>query len=416
MKIFNLRFTVLLTMLLICSTIYGQKNLQKAYIITLDGDTVHGFIQIKDWGMNPSRILFKISPTDEGTYYDPYDIKEFWLKNEKWQGGFVDVENSSRDDKYLSETPDLILETDLVFLQTVIDGKKPLYVYRKAVAEQYYIKTDTAFELLVYKKYKIVTKDETTPNRFQNLEEVYENLKYRGQLSDYFRDCPYIKTQISKTPYRLKSIEKLFYAYYDCIGAEYKSLKPVRNISLKFGVSAGLSLTSVHFDAYEYANVKTTNFVTFPFGISFEIGRPVSLPRWSLYNEYSYVSPYLLEDSERIENEAGYTNIFSSYKFHSGKLINTIRYNLKDDKIKLFGSLGLSTEIYRGDLKEINEGVILSTKIYKETSTFKKWRAMRMVAGVGLRYSKFTFEARFEPGNGLRYVGPATSFILNYTF
>lgn len=416
MKILYLRYSVLLSMLLIYGTIYGQRNLKNAYIITLDGDSVHGFIQIKDWGMNPSRILFKTSSTDEGTYYNPYDIKEFGMNNEKWQGGFVDVELSSRDEQFLSESPDLILEKDLVFLQTVIDGIKPLYVYRKAIFEQFYIKNDSAFELLIYKKYKVTTTDKTRNYQWHSITETFENIKYQEQLNDYFKDCPYLKSKTNKTPYRLKSFEKLFHDYYVCTGEDYKSLTPVKNISLKFGAVAGLSFTSVHFDVFEFENIKTTNFLTYPFGISFEIGRPVSLPRWTFYNEYTYVSPYLLENRERIEKETGYTDIHTSYRFHSGKLINIIRYNMIDDKIKLFGSIGLSTEIYKGNLTKIYDGVILSTKIHDEITVLRKWRAMRMVAGIGLRYSKFTFEARFEPGNPLRYIGPATSFMLNFTF
>ena len=153
MKLSSFRITFTCALLLIFTAAFAQENLKRGYIMHLDGEIVHGFIDAGNWGMNPSKVLFKTYPADTGTWYDPYDIKEFGMDQEVWQGGFVDVELSSRDDKNYSTTPQLIIEKDLVFLQMVIRSPKPLYVYRKSVNEQFYIMGDAGFELLVYKKY-----------------------------------------------------------------------------------------------------------------------------------------------------------------------------------------------------------------------------------------------------------------------
>lgn len=203
------------------------------------------------------------------------------MSREVWQGGFVEMELSSRDDKSYSTAPDLILEKDLVFLQMVICSPKPLYVYRKSVNEQFYIMGNNGFELLAYKKYlkKVPKADGSGMGTV-----LIENKRYQGQLIVYFDDCPEVRKKISKTEYTLNDFENLFYAYAKCRDAGFELLSPVKNITMKLGVVLGTAQSNIDFnfiDDYRIKEIDPVDNRVVHFGISFEIWRPVSHPNLS---------------------------------------------------------------------------------------------------------------------------------------
>lgn len=417
MNHYSFRFTLLTAIMLLCSTLHAQDNLKRGYIIRPAGEIVHGFIDVADWGMNPSRVLFKTYPADTGTYYDPYDIKEFGMNQEVWQGGFVDVELSSRDPRSLSTSPELYLEKDLVFLQMVIKGPKPLYVYSKAVNEQFYIKNGNDFELLIYKKY---LKDVAKPEGFGTNTAVIENKKYQGQLIVYFDDCPQIKNKISRTSYKQDELENLFYEYAKCTNTGFERLTPIKNISLKLGGVLGYSISALDFNFIEDYRIKEQEPVNCKpkiIGMTLEISRPVSKPRWSIYNEFALLTPYSHE-YRLYGNESETVSYVDTYlfDFRSLKMTNMLRYKYPVGKLSLFANAGITNEFYRGEwtrhYKFISPLVTNSSvKSYRD-----KFLATKIVTGVGVKYAMLSLEARYEPVSLNKYAGPTTSFVLNVTF
>jgi len=403
--------------MLFCSTLHAQDNLKRGYIIRPAGEIVHGFIDVADWGMNPSRVLFKTYPADTGTYYDPYDIKEFGMNQEVWQGGFVDVELSSRDPRSLSTSPELYLEKDLVFLQMVIKGPKPLYVYSKAVNEQFYIKNGNDFELLVYKKY---LKDVAKPEGFGTNTAVIENKKYQGQLIVYFDDCPQIKNKISRTSYKQDELENLFYEYAKCTNTGFERLSPIKNISLKLGGAIGFAFSSLDFNFIEDHRIKElepVNCKPMIVGMTLEISRPVSKPKWSVYNEFTLLTPYSHnytlkgKESETVSYVDSY-----GFKFYSWKMVNMLRYRYPVGKFSFFGNAGITNEFYRGTWTRNYEFISPMVTNNHRVSTHDKLFVTRVAAGAGVRYSILSVEVRYEPALISKFAGSTTSVVFNVRF
>lgn len=417
MKFHSFRFTFLVAMLLLCGSLYAQDNLKRGYIIRLDGEIVHGFIDVSDWGMNPAKVLFKTYPADSGIYYDPYDIREFGMNQEVWHGGFVDVELSSRDPRHYSTTPDLILEKDLVFLQMVIKGPKPLYVYSKAVNEQFYIRNGNEFELLVYKKY---LKDVEKPEGFGTQTVMIENKKYQGQLTVYFEDCLEMQNAISKSNYTQNDLENLFYQYSKCTNTGFERLTPVKNISLKLGGAIGFAFTSLDFNFIEDHRIKElepVNCKPMKVGMTLEISRPVSKPRWSIYNEFTLLTPYrhnyTLKGKE--SETVSYVDTYG-FKFYSWKMVNMLRYRYPVGKFSFFGNAGITNEFYRGTWTRNYEFISPMVTNNHWVSTHDKLFVTRVAAGAGVRYSILSLEVRYEPALITEFAGSTTSFVFNVRF
>lgn len=411
------KFLLSTVLLLFVSFTYAQE-LKKAYIITLKGDTVHGYMDMTNWGMNPSKIVFKTYPADVGTTYDPYDIKQFGFNGEIWEGGFVDVEFSSRENNNLSNTAELFLEKDLVFLQAIIKGEKSLYLYSKGVHELYYIKRDTLFDLLVYKKY---IKDESKPDDYITKNVIKENRRYQGQLIVYFEDCPEIKSKISKTKYEKEDLERLFYQYYDCVQSDFLSLKPVKNISMDLGLTIGYGFTTIDFkyirDLQTFRPLEPTNSQIISFGGSVELSRPVSAPKWSIYNDLTVVTGY--EYSMDTTGEAETYSFDESFDYHTyaWKLVNMIRYKHTTGDFTLFANAGLSSEFMLGKInwQLEKQSILINEQVFSATYK-KRLYVAGLSVGAGVVYRHFSLELRTEPVHSSEFMSPTVNILLNYRF
>lgn len=417
MKLFSFRIALTQLLIVLFSVVYAQDNLKRGYVMHLDGEIIHGYIDVSNWGMNPSKVLFKTYPTDTGMYYDPYDIKEFGIDQEVWQGGFVDVELSSRDSRNYSTTPDLILEKDLVFLQMVIKSPKPLYVYSKAVNEQFYIKNGDEFELLVYKKY---LKDVKKPEDFVTHTVLVENKKYQGQLTDYFEDCLEMQNAISKSKYTERDLEKLFAEYAKCTNTGFERLAPVKNIQFKLGGAIGLALSTLDFnfiDDLTIQELEPADCKPMLLGMTLEISRPVSKPRWSVYNEFALLTPYSHDYTGEVKESEiiNYTYTYE-FDFYSFKMVNMLRYKYPVGKFNFFANAGIGMELYKGTWTHtywFNTPLVSNSK---RLVTKDSYFTFRPAAGVGVNFKRLSLEGRYEPVSLGKYAGPSTSVVLNLKF
>ena len=133
---------IILTVLeiFIFQTCFCQKNYSPGYIIQLNGDTLNGFICNHEGWRNPDKIFFKEDLNDSNTIFSPLNIKGFSVQG-KWKECQSELGNQDRK-------------------------------------EQYYIKQDSTYELLIYKEYVKILEDKYV---------IIENKKYLGQLLLYLQ-------------------------------------------------------------------------------------------------------------------------------------------------------------------------------------------------------------------------------------
>ncbi len=181
---------------------YGSNELKVGYVITLNNDTLHGYIDYKKWKISPSKILFKETLVGSGLYFTPKTISEFYTTGEVYKRAIIKLDQISH------KTNELQFNNDTVFLKAIILGEKELYYLKDSIGtERFFIKQDSIYEWLIYMKYQMEEKG-------KKMSVVNNN--YIGQLLIYLQNCPTINSVLSETTYDLKSLSKVFYYYYDC--------------------------------------------------------------------------------------------------------------------------------------------------------------------------------------------------------
>jgi hypothetical protein len=72
--------TFLISWLAFAFTVQAQKNFEDAYIVFNNGDTIHGFIDNKDWEQSPKTVTFKKTPTAPEEILGADAVELFFLK------------------------------------------------------------------------------------------------------------------------------------------------------------------------------------------------------------------------------------------------------------------------------------------------------------------------------------------------
>ncbi len=419
------RIGVLIFIISISQISFSQKNYLPGYIIQLNGDTVHGGIDYRNWGRNPDKISFKEKSGDSIFHYNPIDIKGFGVLDEFYASAIVETEVSPQDIGNINDeafnNADLKISIDTTFLQTIIRGKKSLYFYvNKAGKKQFYIKQDSAYKLLIYKKYLLKT------NTCQG---IAENKKYINQLSAYLQDCPSIQSKLENTAYTQKGMEDLFLYYYGCSQSKLEFQKKTEKTLLEFGVLAGLSLTSLEIGSIDYlVNADFQPSAKFSAGAFFELVLPRNQRKWSLNNELVFSSYKMAGRYEDFGNQHSYstpnvyhTTIGLSYL----KLNNMLRYNYPIKNCFVYLNTGISngfaikeTNYLKKEYNWYSDGQVEEGKALDEIRKYEQG----YILGIGTKYKRFSFEIRREKGNGLSKSSRLKSnttgyyFLLGYKF
>lgn len=177
------KINYLLFSLLIGSTQkVNSQDILDAYIIKLNGDSVHGSVKLpgsKLWGLNVyARLGDGIDFSEMGkqgsfVFYDPEQIKEF---------GYYAAKNRTSPVRYISET--VYKRKRLVIID--IDG--PLRLYRDATLQM--IDRNTANVDYYYIKKK-------SDKLFIIEKTAYYKVKKRDPLKEYLADCPEVTEMLN---------------------------------------------------------------------------------------------------------------------------------------------------------------------------------------------------------------------------
>ncbi len=406
---------LLLIGLLTFQLTFSQENYIPGYVIKNNTDTLFGFVDYRNWESNPDRIKFKTNIENDPVIFYPTDINEFKVDKEIYVSGIVDTEVSPIHTDRLSDDPQVNIKVDTAFLQTLFKGKKSLYYYRFSLdKENFYIKQNGEFELLVYKKYL---------KKQLGLPVINENKKYVGQLILYLNDCETITQKLENTSYGQNSLIKLFQYYYKCSPSEIYFQKEKEKAYFEIGVLAGASVTTLKFqsDTYDYlVEAGYDPSVNFSAGLYFDLILPRNHGKWSFNNEILY-SSYKVTGS--YENYYSTTTTEIGYSYLKINSLIRFKYPVGQFFIFLNGGFSNGFAISETNYKKL-ELDYNSTGSHIEGSALTDPRKYEqgLIFGAGSRYDRFSFEIRYETGNGmsdfrnLKSSAKRYYFLLGYRF
>jgi len=396
--------------------IYSQENYLAGYIVSFKGDTLHGFIDYRNWEKNPQKISFKEKLTDDKVVFFPTEIKAFSVLDEIYESAIIKTEVSPFKTNDLEYDKELKFEGDTTFLQAVLKGKKSLYTYTNRLGEkQFYIKNGSSYELLAYKRYLNEDHDQTI---------VFENNKYLGQLSFYLNDCPSVMSKLPTIKYSQQSIENLFLFYNKCTNSGIDFQQKTEKGSMKVSVVAGISITSLKFKSSDnrvfisLVNADMSNSVNVTGGLSFNYVLPRNLKKWSITSKFLYTK---FKFSDYV-NENSYSTTYVSLGISYIKMLNMARYNYVVGDFTIFCDAGFSLGFVATstNYKRI-ESELYGEEIGKALDDVRKYE-YGYVVGLGAEFSRYSFEVVRETGTGISEYLMLSSqstryyFLLGYRF
>jgi len=417
-KILKLKKPVLFVVWVLFSYLsYSQENFFPGYVINNSGDTSKGFVDYKNWAINPKEVVFKSTATSSPTTFIPTDIIEFSVKDEIYVSGIVEVENTPVEDNKLDYDPKLKITVDTIFLQTLLKGKKGLYYYRNNNGrENFYVNKDSGFELLISKKYLI---------RQGTTSFIFTRKDYIGQLNLYFNDCSTIQTKIENTSYDQRDLIKLFQDYHKCSSSEIGFQRKAERVHLEIGALAGASLTKLKFNSgdADYDYLENTNYklsTNFSGGLSFDIIMPRNHGKLSLDNELTFSMYKTTGQYEFLDYNDTYKKLTTEFGYSYLKINNLLRYRFLFGNISPFINGGISTGIRLSETKYVKKEF---TTTYSGTSVYEgsplvqtKYYEQGFLVGAGIKSKNLSFEARLEKGDGMINVPSINAWATRYYF
>ncbi|HEY1056958.1 MAG TPA: hypothetical protein VGE24_17560, partial [Emticicia sp.] len=236
----KLNLTFLL--LIIVQFCLAQKNFTKAKVITVEKDTISGYIDYKEWIKSPTQISFKEDMAQSAVTYTPSQIAGFIIDSnqETYHTLNFGVENLPRSSnkivyfnmrEYTNRTKKM--EAVSAFVRIISAGKATLYHYVDKDSEPHFLlKKDDELTVLVY--HIIETKNYSAKYR-----------DYQKQLSHLLSDaCK--PMAFYKTEYYVSSMKKLVDNYNECFSEAVKSVSSQKDRGVwEYGMMVGAGYTKI---------------------------------------------------------------------------------------------------------------------------------------------------------------------------
>lgn len=198
------------------------QDFRDGFIITLDKDSVYGLIRYRDNFKSGTICSFKTSESSSVTDYKPGEILGYRFTNGKY---------------FVGKEIRLGGETQLFFLEFLVNGIVDIYFYTDAVGSYYFI-DDGKGEL------RELTTEKRTTSRDGKMYE-YTVKSYVGVLKNTFSESPSISKKAENASLSHKSLIRIAKDYHNevCTTGEeclvYEKKIPVR--SFQIGLTAGYS-------------------------------------------------------------------------------------------------------------------------------------------------------------------------------
>ncbi|MFC0513246.1 hypothetical protein ACFFGT_03505 [Mucilaginibacter angelicae] len=266
----------------------AQSNFKPGYVITINGQTIKGFVNEKEWDTNPASINFKTSlNTAEIKNYTANDINYFEVSNSvayKRYSGFVstDETNPAR----LPTGRDSSQRQDIIFLKLQQNGPNiSLYSYNDAIKMRYFIADNKAEKTveLIFRQYFIPELGTATHSENVYVSQLYDLATKYNPGSDE------LKQLIENSRYNMFDLKKISEKINNLIvdNTHYGT-----STSIDFFIGAGADATSYSFSGNGpfYENIPNKTSVAPFITAGFNFYPDASVGRFVLRGEVLYTS------------------------------------------------------------------------------------------------------------------------------
>jgi hypothetical protein len=219
---------------LLTNNLFGQKGYKPGFIVTNDGDTIQGTIQVKNNISFSRQCPFLAAGSETPTIYSPLEISAFRID----------------ESKYYVAT-DLVIDNkkERLFLEYLVDGIVDLYYLREPGRELYFIKKDTVFSPLTNAEKKIIITDRAGFNE-RDREYSGSSNSYKRTLNYLFQESPETRKKLENVNFQYKSLIGITKEYHKNVCTEYECIDYSRQTKtpLLIEISGGLQSSFLALD------------------------------------------------------------------------------------------------------------------------------------------------------------------------
>ncbi|MCX2741629.1 hypothetical protein [Pontibacter anaerobius] len=391
----------LIILLFLCVSAFGQAKFEKGYYITVEGDSIQGYIKNEDWNRNPENIEFKSSSENNSSQMLPLkQVQRFGFEDgDKYETFAVDVDVSPTNLNELVTNASPTIVRDTVMLRVLVKGTLNLFGYTdKSSKTHFYVsKGGEEPRELLYQRVK----------RNNNDKVGYLTLDlYKGLLSYYLSDCESVQSRVQKVEFKQSQLAALVAAYNACVNPGAVATEPEKEIGkLKLGVIGGFTALNYSFKS---GSSSFNNLVNSDFngqGVTAGLAVNYTLPRahgkWAIANELM-LKPYVAKGHYESSTETSDTE----FKLLYLGLNSMVRYAFTTGAFRPFVSVGLANNLMLSDnsrqQRETSRYGTVRQYDEKPLDEVRKYE-QAILLGAGVFTDKYAAEARLEKGNGFSF-------------
>lgn len=408
-------FFFLLLNVLCSSVVFAQEPLQPGYLISVEGDSIFGLLDLRGKASNAQMIRFRASiEAPEKTFY-PKDILGFGTSGgDFFESHLVQVNQSSNKVADLTDAPEPTIGEERYFLQTYVKGLLTMYAFQDDNDNLHIFlqKGDSSPEPLInYKYLKQEREGAKTVNKIKS------KRKYLTQLAGFMSDCEEIHSEFlfqkhNDLAWKETDIQALVIRYNQIMGYAdlwyLQELKKRSQPQVELGFFIGPAFSQIDFVANGQGTRRAFRTTDFPVETSLAGGLFLHLQskgnqgRWGFQGElirHQIITMSRVED--RISESENYIYEMDLDLTYI-RLGTAVRYNWPTFSAwKPFGLFGLSTGFLTAETNRLvttssNLGIEHTTRepVFREEELLK-YELGTMLA-LGITQKPFIFEAKYE--------------------
>jgi hypothetical protein len=217
----------------------AQTNYKPGYVIALNGDTVKGYVDYREWSVNPTQFTFKSNSGIQN--YTPANCNGFGVTGfEYYQKAIVSVSKDKVSIQSLSTGIDTTSVIDTVFLNIVSKGKNVnLYILTDVTKDRFYISQANATPIELIRHIYIDADQQS---------KVVTQTLYKTQLRQlayaYQPDNASLKSDINHADYDINDIRLIINKIN---GGDYIQLTTANTGGGRFFIGVGITNTKEEF-------------------------------------------------------------------------------------------------------------------------------------------------------------------------
>ncbi len=397
--LFARKLIIFFVFLSLQNLLQAQSSFSKGFIVTVEEDTLRGYINDKDWDFHPKSVKFKANENGEAMDYTPNELLVVKTESGKHFEAFTVEINKTQKADYSYDSK-ARMEKKTVFMQPIIKGEMNFYFYQSPDLEKHFFVQkggDDLMELL-----EVQYKEKRNRREMRVVEK-----RYLKDLKSLTYDCRVLEDKLKGLKLEMDDISDYVREYNTCKSAlekDFTSMYKKSGVKWEFALFGGMNSNKLDFSVdratysfMERLDLPTNSNVTFGGGINMVLNKWNQ--RWAIGVE---LLSFEQEFDRQFSEENG--NSLIDYSVHLENKVNSlnllVRYYLSDRKLRPFIKFGAGKS--RATKTKNKNEVIGTASFSKEYDDIEQINQSsgRLIFGTGVNFSKFYLEGRYSFGNG----------------